>query len=130
MKALAKLTFDLLYSNRRPENGRDLFDHLVMHLNDIDFSHGNRMWRYYQMSDEELSHPEISGLAAYLPEGGLVASDSNRDLGAYQGGLMRFGAKHNDIYPILADMMRWKMRLPNRHGVEPVEAPEVSEGIA
>jgi hypothetical protein len=28
---------------------------------------------------------------------------------------MRFGAKHNDIYPILGDMIRWKIGLPNRH---------------
>ena len=28
---------------------------------------------------------------------------------------MRFGAKHNDIFPVLADMIRWKLRLPNRH---------------
>jgi hypothetical protein len=28
---------------------------------------------------------------------------------------MRFGNKHNDIYPILADMIRWKLDLPNRH---------------
>jgi hypothetical protein len=28
---------------------------------------------------------------------------------------MRFGAKHNDIYPLLADMFRWKLELPSRH---------------
>ena len=118
LKALAKLTFDLLYSNRRPENGRDLFDHLTENLNEVDFSHSNKMWRYYEMSDEERADPEINGLASYLPDSGLVSSESNRDLGAYQGGVMRFGAKHNDIYPILADMIRWKMGLPNRHAVE------------
>jgi hypothetical protein len=25
---------------------------------------------------------------------------------------MRFGAKHNDIFPLLADMIRWQMKLP------------------
>ena len=29
---------------------------------------------------------------------------------------MRFGAKHNDIYPIIGDMIRWKLKLPNRYG--------------
>jgi len=115
LKALAKLAFDLLYSNRRPENGSDLFDHLVSNLGNVDFSHENRMWRYYQMAEEERANPEFSGLSSYLPDGGVVTSESNRDLGAYQGGLMRFGAKHNDIYPILADMIRWKMQLPSRH---------------
>ena len=36
-------------------------------------------------------------------------------MGSYQGGVMRFGAKHNDIYPILGDMIRWKLDLPSRH---------------
>ncbi|MBC2666062.1 hypothetical protein H7F51_11090 [Novosphingobium flavum] len=123
LKALAKLAFDLLYSNRRPENGRDLYDRLVSNLDDVNFSHDNRMWRYYQMTEEERNHPEISGLAAFLPDSGLVTPDSNRDLGAYQGGLMRFGAKHNDIYPILADMIRWKMHLPNRHSPSENDQP-------
>jgi hypothetical protein len=124
LKALAKLTFDLLYSNRRPENGRELFDHLVDNLEDIDFNHDNRMWRYYQMTEEERAHPELSGLAEFLPDAGKDTAESNRDLGGYQGGVMRFGAKHNDIYPILADMMRWKMRLPNRHATDDTEAAE------
>lgn len=115
LKALAKLTFDLLYSNRRPENGRELFDQVVANLTDINFEHTNPMWRYYEMSDEDRSVPEIAGLADYLPDGGLITPESNRDLGAFQGGIMRFGAKHNDIYPILGDMIRWKMNLPNRH---------------
>jgi len=118
LKALAKLTFDLLYSNRRPSNGRELFDQLINGLSDIDFSHDNLMWRYYELDDAGRAMPEIAGLATYLPEGGQDSADSNRDLGSYQGNLMRFGAKHNDIYPILADMVRWKLRLPNRHQAE------------
>jgi hypothetical protein len=27
---------------------------------------------------------------------------------------MRFGAKHNDIFPIIGDMIRWKLNLPKR----------------
>jgi len=121
LKALGKLAFDLLFSNRRPENGRELFDRLVSNLGDVEFEHTNPMWRYYEMSDEERSNPDIAGLSAYLPDGGLITPESNRDLGAFQGGIMRFGAKHNDIYPILGDMIRWKMSLPTRHspGEEP-----------
>jgi hypothetical protein len=29
--------------------------------------------------------------------------------------VMRFGAKYNDIFPILGDMIRWKVELSNRH---------------
>lgn len=116
LKALAKLTFDLLFSNRRPENGEALFDMLIDRLPDIDFSHGNPIWQFYQMSEADRAKNGISELAEYLPNRGIETSDSNRDVGAYQGGIMRFGAKHNDIFPIIADMIRWKLKLPNRHG--------------
>ncbi len=122
LKALAKLTFDLLYSNRRPDNGRELFDGLVANLEQVGFSHDNLMWRYYQLPENERSQAELAGLSTYLPDGGKDTPESNRDLGAFQGGIMRFGAKHNDIYPILADMIRWKMGLPSRHAVEDTEA--------
>lgn len=124
LKALGKLAFDLLYSNRRPENGRALFDRLVSNLCDVEFEHANPMWRYYEMSAEERMDPTIAGLSAYLPDGGLITPESNRDLGAFQGGVMRFGAKHNDIYPILGDMIRWKMGFPNRHSTAEGQKPE------
>jgi hypothetical protein len=127
MKALAKLTFDLLFSNRRPENGAELFAHLVDNLETIDFSHGNPMWRYYQLKDAEKADPELAGLADYLPNRGVETAESNRDVGGFQGGVMRFGAKHNDIFPILTDMIRWKMKLPNRHAAG-VPADDVEEG--
>ena len=61
---------------------------------------------------EEEREKQLPGLAAYLPppEPGV-----NRDIGSFQGEYMRFGAKHNDIFPLLGDMIRWKLGLPNRH---------------
>lgn len=115
LKALAKLTFDLLFSNRKPENGTEMFKRLVDRLADVDFSHGNPMWQFYQLSQEERVKHGISTMAEYLPNQGVETADSNRDIGAYQGGVMRFGAKHNDIFPVIADMIRWKLDLPNRH---------------
>jgi hypothetical protein len=120
LKALAKITFDLLFSNRRPENGEELFADLLARLSTVDFSHDNPMWRYYQLSDEERLALSLTGLAEYLPDAGADVPEANRDVGAYQGGLMRFGAKHNDIYPILADMIRWKLKLPSRRSPEAV----------
>jgi hypothetical protein len=35
---------------------------------------------------------------------------------------MRFGAKHNDIFPILSDMIRWKTGLPSRRDGQSAEA--------
>lgn len=111
LKAIAKLVFDFSFSNRRPVDGDDLTERLLSSLDDIDLSHSNPMWRYYNMTEEEREANGLTGLAAYLPSD----ETGNRDLGSYQGGFMRFGAKHNDIYPILGDMIRWKIGLPNRH---------------
>lgn len=110
LKALAKLVFDFSFSNRRPENGTQLTDKLISEITDIDFSHDNPMWRYYELSGEERKRHGIEGLETFLPpnDGG------NRDIGSFQNGFMRFGAKHNDIIPLLGDMLRWKLDLPPR----------------
>lgn len=77
----------------------------------MDFSHENAMWRFYELKEDEREKMGLSGLVDYLPH----AETGNRDIGSYQGGVMRFGAKHNDIFPILGDMIRWRLDLPNRH---------------
>jgi hypothetical protein len=115
LKAIAKVVFDLAFSNRRPDNGDTLLDTFLSRLSSIDFSHQNPMWRYYELSEKQRDENKLVGLASYLPEEGRVSPDANRDLGSYQGELMRFGAKHNDIFPVLSDMLRWKLKLPNRH---------------
>jgi hypothetical protein len=111
LKALAKLVFDFGFSARRPENGQELLDTLLGSMTDLDLSHENPMWRYYELTEEERAKFGLEGLAEYLPQ----AEGGNRDIGSYQNGVMRFGAKHNDIYPILGDMIRWKLGLPSRH---------------
>jgi hypothetical protein len=112
LKALAKIVYDLNFSNRRPENSAELFGKFLDGLEKVDFSHSNKMWRYYELTEGERLDAELKGLADYLPDD---AGTANRDIGSIQGGFMRFGAKHNDIYPILGDMIRWKLSLPNRH---------------
>lgn len=111
LKALAKISYDLNINNRRPDNAASLYQKFLNELNEMDFSHSNPMWQYYQMSDAERHEYGLDGLKAYLPEDNATA---NRDIGAIQGGYFRFGAKHNDIFPILADMIRWKLQLPSR----------------
>lgn len=114
LKALAKLVYDFAFSNRRPSNGDQLVDELLGKLTDIDFSHDNPLWRYYELTESQRQSLGMSGLSTYLPS----EESGNRDIGSHQGGLMRFGAKHNDIYPILADMIRWRLGFPSRRGSE------------
>lgn len=115
LKAVAKLVFDLSFSNRRPDNGDTLLDSALSRLGEVDFGHDNPMWRYYELDAEQRAAAGLASLAAYLPDQGEVTSEANRDLGSFQGGVMRFGAKHNDIFPVLSDMLRWKLNLPSRH---------------
>lgn len=110
LKALAKLAYDLNFSNRKPDNADELYAQFLSGLTEIDFAHSNPMWNYYGLTEGERLDAGLVGLAAYLPDD----ATGNRDIGSMQGGFMRFGAKHNDIYPILADMIRWALKLPTR----------------
>src|SRR5262245_52908144 len=110
LKALAKITYDLNFSNRKPENASELYEKFLEGIHSIDFSHRNPLWNYYGLNADERSDERLEGLENYLPPG----DGANRDLGGIQGGFMRFGAKHNDIYPLLADMIRWELKLPSR----------------
>ncbi len=122
LKALAKLVYDFSFSNRRPANGAALADSLMSSITDMDFSHENPMWRYYELKHEERKDQGLSDLEDYLPpdDGG------NRDIGSFQGNVMRFGPKHNDIIPILADMIRWRLKLPSRRR----DSPETMDNLA
>lgn len=114
LKALAKLTYD--FSFGRSAEGNERFrDELLRGIpDDIDFSQANPMWNYYNLSEAARHEAGLDGLAAYLP----VVDGSNRDIGSLDAqGRMRFGAKHNDIYPIIGDMIRWKLGLPSRQRI-------------
>lgn len=117
LKAMAKLAYDLNFSNRKPDNANELYQQLLNGLTEIDFSHNNPMWNYYGLSDGERLDAGLAGLSAYLPDD----AGGNRDIGSMQGEYMRFGAKHNDIFPILADMIRWSLKLPSRRDAAAAE---------
>jgi hypothetical protein len=111
LKALAKIAYDFNFSNRRIPSSEEFWSAFLDKIVDIDFSHSNPMWRYYEMSDYQREQNGLEGLSAYLPED---TGSANRDIGLHQNGQMRFGAKHNDIYPLVADMIRWASGLPKR----------------
>jgi hypothetical protein len=112
LKALAKLVYDFAFSNRRPDDASEHLAKLMDGITEIDFSHQNLLWQYFDLTEAERAKHNLSNLALYLPD---EDSSVNRDVGKSQGGFMRFGAKHNDIYPIIGDMLRWSLALPSRH---------------
>jgi len=113
LKALAKLVYDFAFSKRRDSESDKNLEILLSKIPDIDFSHDNPCWRYYELSESERMSKGIVNLKSYLPPDG----GQNRDIGGYDkiNGWMRFGAKHNDIYPILGDMIRFQLGLASRH---------------
>jgi hypothetical protein len=116
LKALAKLVYDFAVGRKADERHLQT---LLDGIGTLDFSHANPMWRYYEMSREERARL-VPGLSDYLPD-----DEGNRDVGGTdEEGRMRFGAKHNDIYPILGDMVRWKLGLPSRQADDEVAVAE------
>jgi len=110
LKALAKLAYDFGFGrNKEPA----LLEKLLSSIASIDFSHSNPVWRYYQFTAEQRAAASLSGLTEYLPPD----EGANRDIGMFneKDQVMRFGSKHNDIVPLLGDMIRWQVGLPNRH---------------
>lgn len=109
LKALAKLTYDFAFGR---EEDADKLSLVLKHVAGLDLSHVNPCWRYYLLDDVARAQL-VPGLATYLPAEG---DGSNRDIGGWddQARLFRFGAKHNDIFPILGDMLRWQLKLPPR----------------
>ncbi len=111
LKALAKLTYQFGFSRSADP---EILEKFLNEILTIDFSHSNPMWRYYDLTESERQQFNLSNLSSYLPS---ETEGANRDLGKYDknAGVMRFGAKHNDISPIIGDMIRWKLGLPNRN---------------
>ncbi|TCZ66430.1 DNA sulfur modification protein DndB [Flaviaesturariibacter aridisoli] len=114
LKALAKLYFDFFFGKndelRTEENQQKLIDG----INDFDFSHTNPAWRYYILKPEERALHGLEALSVYLPkddEGKI------RDLGAFdeKSQTFRFPRTHNDVYPLIGDILRWHCKLPSRN---------------
>jgi hypothetical protein len=119
LKSLAKLTFDFAFGRAKDP---ELLTKILGGIPHLDLSHQNPMWRYYEMNPTERASSGLSGLADYLPVehvDGESGGSANRDIGRFDptDQVMRLGAKHNDIFPLLGDMIRWRLALPSRRGL-------------
>jgi hypothetical protein len=115
LKAIAKLGFDLAHGhqNIRDEGSyKKLCDAIIS--NDLDFSHKNQLWQALLMSADEREQA-LPGISKYVH----VPTDTNLDAGTYDedNGWMRFGSRHNDIYPRLGDTIRYALSLRPRPSV-------------
>jgi hypothetical protein len=120
VKAIAKLVYDLGFGRRRDANAQEDLERLLMSLSQVNFSHTNPVWRFYEMTEQERIKAKLTGLRDYLPDGG----DTNRSIGTFDTAnkWMRFATRHNDIYPIIGDMIRWMLKLPSRTAEKATDA--------
>jgi hypothetical protein len=113
LKAIAKLYFDFFFGKNETLNNESNQKKLKDGLKTFDFTHENAAWRYYLLTQEERNNLGLSKLAEFLP---LDGEGYNRDMGGFDPVLrsFRFGAKHNDIAPLIGDIIRWHCDLPSR----------------
>jgi hypothetical protein len=121
LKGMAKVLFDLAFGGKETAARRaELVEEFFEKLPDIDFGHGNDVWAYFTFKEAERKRRNIKGLSRWLNP---RKAGANQDIGwrSVETGCMRFNLRHNDIYPVLSDMIRWQMGLPKRK--HPVGTP-------
>ena len=115
LKGLARLAYDLALGSKADQN----HDHLerlwvAIESGELDFSHKNGMWGLLMKSSAERAKLDKDiGNYIHVPPG------TNLDAGTVDPdhGWVRYGNKHNDIYPRIGDLIRWKLKLNPRASV-------------
>jgi len=113
LKALAKLFYQFAFSKKR---NLDMLDKFLSGIGEIDFSHQNPIWSFYELTDAEKAERQdaIGELTEHLPND---PEGKVRNIGTYNrtDQIMKFGGRHNDIAPIVSDMIRYQCGLPSRN---------------
>jgi hypothetical protein len=107
LKALAKLSYDLGYGTpklRNTDNLKSLFQ--AISDGTLNFSHENKIWRSLMLTASEREE-NYEGISKYI----FVPSGTNLDAGTWdaENNWVRYGSRHNDIYPRLGDIVRYTL---------------------
>ena len=107
LKGIASLVNEIGVRGGRSGEAKALLDQIASTVN---FSHRNPIWDVFNLSQADKR--AFPGLTKYLPS---TAGGENRDIGARDAhGRMRFAPRHNDIAPIIADLIRYKIGMDPR----------------
>ena len=115
LKALAKLAHDLGYGTAKQVDQEELKKlYHAIKTKRLTFEHSNPLWRALFMNDEGRAKEFGAGINDY------VHVTAQTKPGEYDTGnnWVRFSPAHNDIYPRLGDLVRWKLGLTNRGAAE------------
>ena len=128
LKAIAKLGYDLVYGHKNIME-KEAYEKLLnaIRTQEISFSHDNELWQALLVSSEE-REKRFPGISKYVH----VPSGTNLDAGIYdnENNWVRFGSRHNDIFPRLGDTIRWKLNLKPRQSVTKAIEKEKAESDA
>lgn len=110
LKAIAKLAYDFGFGRNA---NQQYFNILIDEIETFDFSHTNPVWRIFDLTPEQVDNYDLKELWDYLPNNKSV----NREIGNYseEDKTFRFSLKVNDVVPLIGDIIRWKLNLPNRN---------------
>ena len=115
LKGLARLAYDL---GRGPdiEQSKEDLGRLwaAIESGELDFSHKNEMWQSLMLNSAARAKA-FPGIDKYVH----VPAGTNLDAGTVDPdhGWVRYGSKHNDIYPRIGDLIRWRLKLNPRASV-------------
>jgi hypothetical protein len=114
LKALAKLAYDHAFGVPRlydEEGLKTLYDAILTRK--LAFDHNERLWSALFLNDDERD-AEFPGINEYVYLGDQFKGGELDKT----NGWVRYGPAHNDIYPRLGDLIRYKLRLKNRGAAE------------
>jgi len=106
LKGIARLFFELAFS-KTDKNEEDLAILInKIKTGKLDFSHKNDLWRALFLSSSERKD-KYAGIEMYVH----VPAGTNLDAGTFDStnNWVRFGSKHNDIYPRIGDLIRYSL---------------------
>lgn len=110
LKAIAKLVYD--YSVGKQKN-EEYLNTLFEYLDTVDFSHTNPLWRYFLMDENEKISNKLLSLSEYYPDD-ILEKEKTKTFCTYdsENKIIRFGNRHNDVFPLIVEMIRYSLGLP------------------
>lgn len=113
LKAMAKLCYAL--TPKKESDSPAALDKYLLAIPTIDFSHENTAWilnSAISKIEEGSTQPTIADYTAYN-----TSKTAQRGIGSYDSENSRFtfSTRANDVMPVLGDILRFEIGLPNRH---------------
>lgn len=114
LKAMAKLCYSL--RPKKETDSGEALDKFLTNIPLIDFSHDNMAWRFDSIIKGDISC-DISALTLGEYTAYSTSKTAQRGIGSYkpEDSIFEFSTRANDVMPVLGDILRHELGLPNRH---------------